>query len=479
MGMSCFNMKENSKYTAKLVQMTRKIDTDRHIPRHILRVFEIFEREGAQVYLVGGTVREILRGCVENLNDFDFATPTSADETSKILRKARIRPIPLGKDFGTIGAILEETKVDITTFRRSEEYKSRSRHPRVEFGGTIEEDLRRRDFCMNAIAMTGAGELIDPFDGAGDIEKDLISVPADPSKIFGDDPLRLLRAARFVSQLGYTVDPKVAAVARRMAFTITSVSRERWKMEMDKLLMGDDVDRGLQYLYDSNLLTFMMPELTVLEGFAQNDEYHHKDVWEHTKRALKASVRRLDVRWALLLHDIGKPYTKSIQDGRVHFYHHEVVGETIAGSIMFRLRFSNEQRKKVSTLIFNHMRPNMYDGDWNDSAVRRLAKNLRGHVFDLIDLSRADITSMRPETVRCGLARLEELRERVERVLNEDAKKPPLPKGMGAAIMERFGIAEGPEIGARMARLNKAIDEGGLEAGQDFEYYLSFLDEPE
>ena len=459
--------------------MAQNIDTNRIIPRHILRVFDIFEREGAQIYLVGGTVREILRGRVENLNDFDFATPTSADETAKILRKARIRPIPLGKDFGTIGANLEDTKVDITTFRRSEAYKSRSRHPRVEFGGTIEEDLRRRDFCMNAIAMTGDGTLIDPFDGAGDIENSLISVPSDPAKIFGDDPLRLLRAARFVSQLGYSVDPKVATVARRMAFTITSVSRERWKMEMDKLLMGEDVDKGLQYLYDSSLLTFMIPELTTLEGFAQNDEYHHKDVWEHTKRALKASVRRLDVRWALLMHDIGKPYTKTIQDGRVHFYHHEVVGEIIARSVMFRLRFSNEQRKKVSTLIFNHMRPNTYGGDWNDSAIRRLAKNLRGHVFDLIDVSRADITSMRPETVRRGLARLDELRGRVESVLTEDSKKPPLPKGMGAAIMERFGIAEGPEIGAHIARLNKGIDEGALEAGQDFEYYLAYLDESE
>lgn len=459
--------------------MAPKIDADRHIPRHIRRVFEIFEREGARVYLVGGTVREILRGRVENLNDFDFATPTSADETSKILRKARIRPIPLGKDFGTIGAILEETKVDITTFRRSEEYKSRSRHPRVEFGGTIEEDLQRRDFCMNAIAMTSTGETIDPFDGAGDIEKERISVPADPAKIFGDDPLRLLRAARFVSQLGYTVDPKVAAVARKTAFTITSVSRERWKMEMDKLLMGDDVDRGLQYLYDSDLLSFMMPELTVLEGFAQNDEYHHKDVWEHTKRALKASAARPDVRWALLFHDIGKPYTKTIESGRVHFYHHEVVGEIIARSIMFRLRFSNEQRKKVSTLIFNHMRPNMYGDDWNDSAVRRLAKNLRGHVFDLIDLSRADITSMRPETVRRGLERLDGLKERVERVLAEDGKKPPLPKGMGGAIMERFGIGEGPEVGAHVASLNKAIDEGELDAGQEFEYYLEFLEKSE
>ena len=460
-----------------MMQMSKRIVADIHIPGQVKRVFEIFEREGVQVYLVGGTVREMLRGRLDDLNDFDFATPTSAEETTKILRKARIRPIPLGIAFGTVGAMLEGTRVDITTFRRSEEYKSRSRHPNVEFGGAIEEDLRRRDFRMNAIAMTKSGELIDPYDGAGDIEKGLISVPADPEKTFSDDPLRLLRAARFVSQLGYRVDSELKGVARKIAFLITAVSRERWKMEMDKLLMGDDVDEGLQYLYDSKLLTFMMPELTVLEGFAQNDEYHHKDVWEHTKRALKASVKQIDVRWALLLHDIGKPYTKSIDDGKVHFYHHEVVGETIARSIMFRLRFSNEQRKKVSTLIFNHMRPNMYGDDWNDSAVRRLARNLRGHVFDLISLSRADITSMRPETVRRGLERLDKLEQRVEDVLAEDARKPPLPKGMGSAVMERFGLKEGPEVGARMTRLNKAVEEGELEAGRDYEYYLEFLEE--
>lgn len=459
--------------------MSSKIKRNRHIPRQVERIFEIFEREGVEVYLVGGTVREILRGRVEDLSDFDFATPTSAEETTKILRKARLRPIPIGIAFGTVGAVLEGTRVDITTFRRSESYKSRSRHPDVEFGGAVEEDLQRRDFCMNAIAMTKSGELIDPYDGAGDIEKRRISVPADPAGIFGDDPLRLLRAARFVSQLGYAVDSDVKGVARKMALMITAVSRERWKMEMDKLLMGDDVDKGLQYLYDSNLLTFMMPELTVLKGFAQDDEYHHKDVWEHTKRALKASVKQIDVRWALLLHDAGKPYTKTIDNGQVHFYHHEVVGETIARSIMFRLRFSNEQRKKVSTLIFNHMRPNMYGDDWNDSAVRRLAKNLRGNVFDLIELSRADITSMRPETVRRGLERLDKLRRRVEHVVAEDAKKPPLPKGMGNAVMDRLGIAEGPHVGACMARLNKAIDEGKLEAGQDYDYYLEFLEKSE
>jgi poly(A) polymerase len=302
--------------------MSGKIDKNIEIPRQVTRVFEVFEKAGVQVYLVGGTVREILRGCVDNLNDFDFATPTSAEETAKILRAARIKPIPIGIAFGTVGAMMGGTRVDITTFRRAEEYNSRSRHPDVEFGGTIEEDLKRRDFCMNAIAMTSTGELIDPYDGASDIEKGVISVPSDAGRIFSDDPLRLLRAARFVSQLGYSVDGETARVARKMAFLITAVSRERWKMEMDKLLMGEDVDKGLQYLYDSALLNFMMPEVTVLEGFAQNDEYHHKDVWEHTKRALKASARQIDVRWALLLHDTGKPYTKSIENGKVHFYHH-------------------------------------------------------------------------------------------------------------------------------------------------------------
>jgi poly(A) polymerase len=459
--------------------MAAELKTDYSIPPQVLRIFEAFEREGARVYLVGGIVREILRGSAEDLNDFDFATPTSAEETVRILRKAGIRPIPVGIAFGTVGAFIEGIRADITTFRRGEEYKPRSRHPQVDFGGTIEEDLQRRDFCMNAIAMTKSGEIIDPYDGLKDIRNRHISVAGDAAKVFSDDPLRLLRAARFVSQLGYSVVPSVKKTARRMAFLITAVSRERWKMEMDKLLMGDDVYKGLEYLLESDLLTFMMPEVTVLKGFNQTDEYHHKDVWEHTKRALKASFKQIDVRWALLFHDLGKPYTKTVQDGRVHFYHHEVVGETLARSIMFRLRFSNEQRRKVSGLIFNHMRPNMYGDDWNDSAVRRLARDMRGHVLDLIDLSRADITSMRPETVRRGLARLGKLQQRVEEVLAEDAKQPPLPKGMGNAIMERFGLEEGPQVGDCIARLHKAVDEGRLEPGHDYEYYLKFLEESE
>lgn len=445
-------------------------------PEPAQKIFDAFEREGVQVYLVGGTVREILRGCAEGLNDFDFATPTSAEESARILKKAGIRPIPVGMAFGTVGASFEGIIADITTFRRSEEYKPRSRHPQVDFGGTIEEDLQRRDFCMNAIAMTRSGEIIDPYDGLQDIKRKRISVPGNAEKIFGDDPLRLLRAARFVSQLGYSVVPSLQKTARKMAFLITAVSRERWKMEMDKLLMGDNVHRALDYMLESDLLTFMMPEVTVLKGFDQTDEHHHKDVWEHTKRALKNSVKQLDVRWALLFHDLGKPYTKSVANGQVHFYHHEVVGETLARSIMFRLRFSNEQRKKVSSLIFNHMRPNMYDDDWNDSAVRRLARDMHGHIFDLINLSRADITSMRPETVRRGLARLDKLHERVQRVLEEDTKAPPLPKGLGNAIMERFRIKEGPQVGAYMKRLLEAIDQGRLEPGRDYEYYLEFLE---
>lgn len=447
------------------------------IPRPIQRIFEVFEREGVQIYLVGGTVREILRERTENLSDFDFATPTSAEETAKILKKARVRPIPIGVAFGTVGAFIEGLSVDITTFRRAEEYKPRSRHPQVDFGGTIEEDLQRRDFRMNAIAMTKTGEIIDPFNGRKDIRNRHISVPSDAAKIFSDDPLRLLRAARFVSQLGYSVVPSLKKTAKRMAFLINAVSRERWKMEMDKLLMGDDVHKGLEYLLEGNLLTFIMPELMILKGFSQDDEYHHKDVWEHTKRALKASVKHIDVRWALLLHDIGKPYTKSVRDGHVHFYHHEVVGETLARSIMFRFRFSKEQRKKVSTLIFNHMRPNMYDDDWNDSAVRRLTRDLRGHIFDLMNLSRADITSMRPETVRRGLDRLDKLQQRIEHVLHEDSKEPPLPKGMGNAIMEHFAVKEGPEVGGYMTRLHEAIDEGRLEPGREYGYYLQYLEE--
>jgi poly(A) polymerase len=459
--------------------MPNRPRVDYPIPRQILGIFEAFDRENVQVYLVGGTVREIFREATEHLNDFDFATPTSAEETARILRKAGMRPIPVGMAFGTVATVIDGMRADITTFRRAEEYRPRSRHPQVDFGGTIEEDLRRRDFCMNAIAMTKSGEITDPYDGVNDIREKKISTPGDPSKIFSDDPLRLLRAARFVSQLGYSVAPRDRETARKMAFLITAVSRERWKMEMNKLLMGGHVDEGLDYLLESDLLTFMMPELTILKDFNQTDEYHHKDVWEHTKRALKASVKQTDIRWALLFHDMGKPYTRSVQDGHVHFYHHEVVGETLARSIMFRLRFSNEQRKKVSTLIFNHMRPNMYDDDWNDSAVRRLARNMRGHVFELINLSRADITSMRPETVRRGLARLDRLQERVEKILEEDAKQPPLPKGMGSAIMECFGIEEGPQVGVHMARLHKAIDEGKLKPGRDYEYYLEFLKESE
>ena len=261
-------------------RMMDKAKIEISIPKKIFKVFDIFEHEGIEVYLVGGTVREILRGFTQGLNDFDFATPTSVEETGRILRKAGMRPIPIGKAFGTVATIIDGVRADITTFRCREEYQSGSRHPQVDFGGTIEDDLQRRDFCMNAIAMTRSGELIDPYDGAKDIQNKRISVPGDPARIFSDDPLRLLRAARFISQLGYTVVPSVKKTARKMAFLITAVSRERWKMEMDRLLMGDHVHKGLEYLLESDLLTFMMPEMTVLKGFMRPGEITVANVGE-------------------------------------------------------------------------------------------------------------------------------------------------------------------------------------------------------
>jgi poly(A) polymerase len=439
-----------------------------------------FRAAGKPLYLVGGAVRDQLRGVP--CKDLDYATEATPPQTKDILKRGGFPVIPLGEAFGTIATLLpaedgQRAQVEITTFRTAESYKKGSRHPAVTFGKSIEQDLSRRDFTINAMAFDDAGALIDPFDGKKHLEEKLLQTPSPAAEIFGEDPLRMLRAARFVSQLSFTPSPEVRAAMLARAGDILTVSRERWKQELDKLLIGESAGVALAFAAQTRLLSFLLPELhamLLLTGKPQG-KYHSKDIWEHTLKVVEGAPRRVAVRWSALLHDVAKPQTRTEDGGEVHFLHHAELGAEMFDGIGDRLRFGREERRRIRFLIAAHLRPNLYQKTWSDSAIRRIAEDAGDYLQDLLDLSRADITSSNPNRVAAALRNVNELADRIEGLRQAVALLPKLPPGLGNLISEALGVPLGPEIGKLRDSLLEAIREGTLQSSQPPEVYLEYL----
>jgi poly(A) polymerase len=338
--------------------------------------------------------------------------------------------------------------VEITTFR-SERYNPESRKPEVCFGTDLQEDLLRRDFTINAMARDPLnGHIIDLFDGRQDLSAHVIrAVGNEPDKRFDEDPLRLLRAVRFAAQLDFDIEPETQASIIRQAPKLQKISRERIRDEMNKLLVSPHPRKGLELLVDLGLMEWVVPEVLELRGVSQplqSRSFSTKDVYAHVLRVVERTPPRLAVRWGGLLHDIAKPRTKTVEDGRVHFIGHEDVGSYMARDILKRLHFDREFIENVSRLVRLHMRANAYTAEWTDGAVRRLMLDSEGILPDLLDLSRADITSYRVEKVARATARVAELAERCQR-LKEEAERVPLKSPLdGNELMELFERGPGP-----------------------------------
>ncbi len=390
---------------------------------------EAFASAGAELYLVGGPVRDLL--LVRPVpNDLDFATSIPPERTKEIC--ARINHAGLydvGEKFGTIGIVMPAgtttIPVEITTYR-SEQYEAGSRHPEVAFGSRIEDDLARRDVTVNAIAIdTGSGQIVDPFYGQADLAMGLLRAVGDPDDRFAEDPLRLLRVARFVSQLGFAVESGTMAAMSRQARTLETISRERILAELTKLLCGDYADHALDVLLETGLLTVAMPELLPIEGAASNHPGVHreKDLWEHTKRVIMQAPARPTVRWAALLHDAAKPLTRSVDSrGEVHFFGHERVGADLASKLLRRLKADKRTQHDVRRLVELHLRPASYDTEtWTDSAVRRLALEAGDVLHDLLDLAAADVTSGRAHKQRASARRVQGLKDHLARLEQQQA----------------------------------------------------------
>lgn len=414
----------------------------------IITLAQLFRAQHKQLYIVGGTVRDVLLRRGQSA-DADLATDAHPNEIKRLVASTNPSAIVLvGERFGTVRLHYGENIVEITTFR-TERYNSESRKPEVCFGDSLEEDLLRRDFTINAMARDPLdGHLIDPFGGQQDLHAHLLrAVGNEPDKRFDEDPLRLLRAVRFAAQLNFNIEAETRGSIKRQSAKLQKISRERIRDEMNKLLLSSHPAKGLDLLVELGLMEWVIPEILELRGVSQPLQarsFATKDVYAHVLRVVERSSPRQVVRWGALLHDIAKPRTKSVEDNKVHFFQHEDVGAYMARDILKRLHFDRDFIESVSRLVRLHMRANAYTAEWTDGAVRRLMLDSGDDLLDLLDLSRADITSYRVDKVSRATARVAELAQRCQR-LKEEAERIPLKSPLdGNELMELFGRGPGP-----------------------------------
>lgn len=414
----------------------------------IITLARAFRAQQKQLYMVGGTVRDVLLHRGEHA-DADLATDARPDEIKSLVAPTQPSAMVLvGERFGTVRLHYGTNIVEITTFR-TERYNPESRKPEVCFGNSLEEDLHRRDFTINAMARDPLnGHIIDLFGGRQDLDAHVIrAVGSEPDKRFDEDPLRLLRAMRFAAQLDFTIEEETYHSIARQSSMLQKISRERIRDEMNKLLLSPNPAKGLNLLVDLDLMSWIIPEILDLRGVSQQPVLRSlstKDVYSHVLRVVERSAPRLTTRWGALLHDIAKPRTRTVEDGKIHFFGHEDIGAVMARDILKRLHFDREFIETVSKLVRLHMRANAYTGEWTDGAVRRLMLECGEALPDLLDLSQADITSYRVDKVARAEARVAELAERCQR-LKEEAERVPLKSPLnGRELMELFGRGPGP-----------------------------------
>ncbi|MEU0957399.1 CCA tRNA nucleotidyltransferase [Streptomyces niveus] len=420
-----------------------------------------FQEAGFTLALVGGSVRDALLGRLGN--DLDFTTDARPDDVLKIVRPWADSVWEVGIAFGTVGVQKEgrvgddrqDFQIEVTTYR-SEAYDRTSRKPEVSYGDSIEDDLVRRDFTVNAMAVAlPQKEFIDPHGGLQDLAAGVLRTPGTPEASFSDDPLRMLRAARFAAQLDFEVAPDVVTAMKAMAERIEIVSAERVREELNKLILSVHPRKGLALLVDTGLAERVLPELPALR--LESDEHHrHKDVYEHSLTVLEQAIDLeengpdLVLRLAALLHDIGKPRTRRFEkDGGVSFHHHEVVGAKLTKKRMTELKYSNELVKDVSRLVELHLRFHGYGtGEWTDSAVRRYVRDAGPLLDRLHKLTRSDCTTRNKRKATALSRAYDGLEERIAQLQEQEELDSIRPDLDGNQIMETLGVGPGPVIGA-------------------------------
>ncbi|MGY6498370.1 MAG: CCA tRNA nucleotidyltransferase [Microcella sp.] len=435
-----------------------------------------FAAAGHELALVGGPVRDAFLG--RGVHDLDLATSARPDDIIRIIRPVVDAHWDIGRDFGTIGARVGDDTVEITTYR-ADEYDPSSRKPEVAFGDTLEGDLLRRDFTMNALALRLPQlELVDPTGGFDHLVAGVLTTPTTPERSFGDDPLRMLRGVRFAAQLGVTMDEAVLHAIAAMRGRLEIVSAERIRDELVKMLATDAPRRGFELLVATGLAELVLPELPALR--LEIDEHaHHKDVYEHSLTVLDQAIELerargseeapadVTLRLAALLHDIGKPATRKIeQNGAVTFHHHDVVGAKLAKKRLTALRFDKDTITAVCRLIELHLRFFGYaDAPWTDSGVRRYVRDAGPYLERLHILTRADVTTRNRRKAARLKSAYDELEQRIAALAEQEELAAIRPDLDGEQIMAILGLRPGPDVGAAYRfLLELRLDEGPLGA---------------
>lgn len=438
------------------------------VPQVAIQLAEAFTRSGFSLWLVGGWVRDALLGDVHT--DLDFATEARPDQTLEVLKgwAGSGSVWTVGIDFGTVGAERDGSRVEVTTFRR-EVYREETRNPEVAFADDLETDLSRRDFSVNAMAISlPAGNLIDPFGGLKDLSERRLRTPLGPEISFSDDPLRMLRALRFVSTLSFRPDRDVLEGIRSMHRRLSIVTAERIRDEFTRLVLGAAPAKALDIAASSGLAEEFVPEVPALR-LEQDPVHRHKDVFRHTLAVLERVIALepepgdLALRLAALLHDVGKPRTRRIGPEGVSFHHHEAVGAEMAEGRLRWLRYPSRLVEEVRDLIYLHLRFHTYRFGWTDKAVRRYVRDAGTLLPKLNALVRADSTTRNPARARELATRMDELESRIADLAAREEIRSWRPALDGNEIMEHLGIGQGPLVGeAREFLMEIRMDEGEI-----------------
>ena len=430
----------------------------------------LFAAAGHQLYLVGGSVRDAVLGRLTT--DLDFTTDAGPDKVQQIVRPWADAIWDTGIEYGTIGVGKAGQRLEITTFR-ADSYDQVSRNPQVRFGDRLEDDLLRRDFTVNAMAVRitadGPGEFLDPLGGLSAVQQRMLDTPAAPSVSFGDDPLRMLRAARFVSQLEFGVADRVREAMASMAPELGRITVERVAVELDKMLLGADPVAGIELMVQTGLGEIVLPEIGGMQ-MAIDEHHQHKDVYQHSLTVLRQAIALEDepdlvLRWAALVHDIGKPATRRHEsDGGVSFHHHEVVGAKMVRKRLRALKYSKQMVDDVSGLVYLHLRFHGYgEGRWTDSAVRRYVADAGPLLPRLHKLVRADCTTRNKRRAALLQANYDGLEARITDLAAREDLARVRPDLDGNEIMDLLGISAGPEVGEAWNHLKEVrLDRGPL-----------------